>query len=658
VETLARDWGILTEYTDARGQPRTVAPETLRRLLEIVALGQRPPDPHWLPRSLVVRPGRPAVLPSAPGNGGVAWEISAGAQRVASGIVTAEDRRLPDRLPFGDFRLVARLQSGTGMHQESAVLLSAPEGAYSGARHAGRVWLLAVQLYAIRSPRNWGHGDFTDLRRLLEAAARLGAAGVGLNPLHALFMDDPELASPYSPNSRLFLNPLYIDLDQVPEFPGLPDAAQEIERLRRTRFVEYREVAAVKRAGLEAAFEVFRRSATVERISDFQAFRREAGDALARFASFETLARRFGPQWREWPERWRNAESGALREFRASTAEEHEFWEFVQWIADRQLSACRERARELGLPIGLYIDIAVGVHPNGADSWTDQSVMLEGATLGAPPDPLNTSGQDWGLSTFNPVALEQQCFAPFRRMLAASMRFGGAVRLDHVLGLNRLFLIPRGTEARDGAYIRFPLDSMLAVVAQESTSHECIVIGEDLGTVPDELRRALVDWGVWSYRVMLFERDHGGAFKPPDQYPENALVTFGTHDLPTFAGWAFGYDLRKKRSLGLDPGETDHERKTGQGALFRALTPWRGAAPGRRPPYLAVVSYLAATPTRLLAISLEDALGLLNEPNLPGTFREHPNWRRRVPVSLEDLGSRLQPLAEVLDRAGRSRQVK
>jgi 4-alpha-glucanotransferase len=532
----------------------------------------------------------------------------------------------------------------------------APERAYSPGwfTEGRRVWALGVQLYSVRSRRNWGCGDFTDLIALSELAASLGAAGVGLNPLHALFIDEPEQASPYSPNSRLFLNPLYIDVEAVPEFPGVRAAGREsdIARLRRTSMVDYSGVAAAKLAALRLAFANFRRNGSRERVDDFRTFRREQGRPLELFASFETLRASFGRVWPDWPAEWRHPNAGALRQMRRARREEFEFHEFTQWLADRQLRACRDKARALGLPLGLYLDVAVGVDPHGADAWSDQSAILTGATIGAPPDRLNTAGQRWALAAYNPRLLERQAFAPLRRTLAAAMRYAGAVRLDHVLGLNRLYVIPDG--ARSGTYVRYPLDAMLAVVAQESVSHECLVIGEDLGTVPENFRATVADRGIWSYRVMLFERASDGSFAPPARYPRSALVTFSTHDLPTFAGWCAGRDLQQKRALGMDPGETDEERAAALGALRAALAQRAG---GKRHAlsFPAVANYLAAAPSGILMISLEDALGVLEQPNLPGTTGEHPNWRRRLPATLEDLASdeRLLALANVLRTAGR-----
>jgi 4-alpha-glucanotransferase len=373
---------------------------------------------------------------------------------------------------------------------------------------------------------------------------------------------------------------------------------------------------------------------------------------LARFACFEFLRRRFGKPWREWPEPWGNPAEETLEALTRSDHEAIGFFEFVQWVADQQLQACRRRAHELGLPIGLYLDVAVGVQPDGFDAWSDQGSVMTGLAVGAPPDLYNTVGQNWGLAAFNPVALEARQFQPFREMLQASMRNAGAVRLDHVLGLRRLYLIPDGMWPGQGVYVRFPFEALLAVSAQESVRHRCIVIGEDLGTVPEDFRETLSDWGIWSYHVMLFERAEDGSFLPPESYRENALVTFSTHDLATFAGWQSGHDLAVKRALDMDPGETDTQRAAAHSALRSALSA-DGAADID---FAAVARYLAQTPARLLVVAIEDALGIRDQANVPATIDEHPNWRRRLPVQLEDLKlqSGLIAVADVMLAAGRS----
>ena len=529
-----------------------------------------------------------------------------------------------------------------------------PQQAYQGRENAPqRVWALAVQLYSIRSQRNWGHGDFSDLADLLDLAARVGASGIGLNPLHALVDDVPEQASPYSPNSRLFLNPLYIDVEAVPEFPGLSEAGlrEEVQRLRARDLVDYTGVAAAKFSALRLAHANFAAAGSPARRQAFDQFRSSRGASLSRFAAFEILRRRFSAPWWEWPAKWKTPDDAALDELRRTDGDGLCFVEFVQWIADEQLAACTSRARSLGLPIGLYVDIAVGVQSGGFDAWSEQDAFLHSMAVGAPPDLLNTVGQNWGLTGFNPFGLEKLSFAPYRDMLRASMRYAGAVRLDHVLGLKRLYFIPKGLPPDKGAYVRLPMEALLAVTAEESRHNECIVVGEDLGTVPPNFREQLAAWGIWSYQVLMFERGKNGAFKAPRDFSQNALVAFGTHDLPTFTGWESGHDLQVKHSLDIDPGETEQERAQARAALRAALTAQDIAGDD----FVAVAKYLAKTPARLLVISMEDVLELRDQPNLPGTVQEHPNWLQRLPVGLEELETNetFGSIAKVMRAAGR-----
>jgi 4-alpha-glucanotransferase len=516
-----------------------------------------------------------------------------------------------------------------------------------------RMWGLAVQLYALRSARNWGHGDFGDLADLIETVAPLGCAAIGLNPLHALFSDRAEDASPYSPSTRQFLNPLYIDLNAVDEFPGLAALGLEaqVSDLRAADMVQYTGVARAKIAALRACYARFR-DAPDARQRGFEGFQNEQGEDLVRFAAFEVLRQRFGGRaWWEWPEDWQRPGKPQIAELCARHADELDFQMYLQWLAEDQLRGCQQLARRRGMPVGLYIDLAVGVDPAGADAWAGQGDMLPGVSVGAPPDLLNPAGQNWGLTTFNPHALSASDFAPVRRLLRATMRHAGAIRIDHVLGLMRMFLIPRGAGAADGAYVRYPFDGLLAAVAEESAKARCIVVGEDLGTVPPGFRDALARHGIWTYLVMLFEREYGGAFRAPEHYPANALATFNTHDLPTFSGWISAQDLVLKRSIGVDPGESDEERERSRVALRAAL-----AERGLGEDFAGVAAYLARTPSRLVMVALEDILGVAEQINIPGTVDQHPNWRRRIPLPTEQMkiDGNLTRIAEVFSQAGRA----
>jgi 4-alpha-glucanotransferase len=534
-------------------------------------------------------------------------------------------------------------------------LPDAPAYAFQGSETLPhRSWGIAVQLYGVRSRRNWGHGDFTDLADLIDIAASLGAAGIGLNPLHALFDDRPDEASPYFPSSRVFLNPLYIDVEAVPEFPrsAMADFHSVIEATREREFVDYAGIASAKLHALRLAFNAFQDRATEDRRRQFNDFRRSRGELLEAFCTFEVLRRRFDRPWAEWPREFQQPDKHISAQLRSTDAGQLDYIAFVQWIADQQLSTCRDKARRVGLPIGLYLDLAVGVRADGFDAWSNKYFVLPSLEIGAPPDQLNTQGQAWGLAGTNPAALIESGCEPFREVMRASMQHAGAIRIDHVLGLKRFYLIPRGYRADQGAYVRFPFEALLAAAAQESVANRCIVIGEDLGTVPPGFQDTLARYGIWSFQVMLFQRAADGGFIASDLYRENALVTFATHDLPTWAGWLSGHDLTVKRGLNIDPGESDHDRTAAQEALGRAMA-WRGLP---TVDFLSVTRFLADTPARLLMVSLEDAMGAVEQVNLPGTVDEHPNWRRRLSVRLEDLpeASALPAVAEIMEATGRA----
>jgi len=666
--TKAKELGIQTEFMDGQGHRHVTDAAALKIIIDALPA----PVPHrFLDAAVVIRPGRPArtELKQA-ATFPLHWKIVAGSKVIAEGASGDRKRDPRDRkrdpgdrkgdpgdgvivwppdLPEGSYRL--RLTDGSAFAEEAPLIVSPPR-AFGG--DFDRCWLLAIQLYGVRSARNWGIGDFTDLEGLIELAAALGADGVGLNPLHALFDDRPADCSPYSPNSRLFLNALYIDVERLPELePGKSTGNSSIlARLRQSDIVDYVAVAELKWRALRAAFEKFRTHSPIGRQQDFAKFRAERAPLLSRFACFEVLRHKFSAPWWEWPEEWRQPDEASCARLRDGPDRvEIEFVEFVQWTADRKLRACRDRAKTLGMNVGLYLDVAVGVQSDGFDAWNEQISISRGLAVGAPPDSLNTVGQNWGLAGFNAAGLEIQSFEPYREMLRASMRYAGAIRLDHVLGLKRLYLVPHGFAADSGVYVQMPFEALLAATAQESVKHRCVVIGEDLGTVPEGFRAEMADWGIWSYQVMMFERDDHGGFRDADHYTPNALVTFNTHDLSTYAGWRSFSDLKLKRSLGIDPGESDESRWH---ALMMLSDVLRHHAIDSHDLY-AVAGFLARTKSRLLAISLEDLLGVPDQPNIPGTVDEHPNWRRRLPVALGEFASRVDVnalKAATAERAG------
>lgn len=621
----ARTLGILTQFVDGQGQTRITDEAALKIIID--ALPARTPR-HLVDGPVVIRPGESSQTELSPDAGlPVRWTINAGSRVIGEGEADGRTIHWPLAMPTGAYRL--RLTDAASASEDVPLIVA--QKAFAG--DFDRVWLVAVQLYGVRSARNWGMGDFTDLKGLIELASKLGADGIGLNPLHALFDDRPTDCSPYSPNSRLFLNALYIDVEAIPEYRAAVDR-DAVARLRQSANVDYAGVAELKWRALRSAFESFKANAGARRRQYFEQFRIERGTLLSHFACFEALRHRFTGPWWEWPAEWRQPEEKKCAELRnGPDRSEIEFVEFVQWTADRQLAECKALAGKRGMKVGLYLDVAVGVQSDGFDAWNEQEAISRHLAVGAPPDPLNTTGQNWGLAGFNAAGLEIKSFEPFREMLRASMRHAGAIRLDHVLGLKRLYLVPHGFPAKNGAYVQMPLEALFAVAALESVAHKCVVIGEDLGTVPEGFREQMIEWGIWSYLVVLFQRDDTGRFRDTDYYLRNALVTFNTHDLSTYAGWRSFGDLRTKRSLGIDPGEADQARWDALGMLDEVLR--QHGIDGND--FYSVAGFIAGTPSRLMAISMEDLLGVVDQPNIPGTVNEHPNWRQKLPVAVEEI---------------------
>lgn len=562
---------------------------------------------------------------------------------------------LPALAP-GVYRLA--LATGEGRPLDETRLVVTP-----GRCHApgGRRWGLAVQLYGLRSPRNWGIGDFTDLARLAGPAAALGADFIGVSPLHALFPTDPGACSPYSPCHRQFLNVMFVDPEAVPEYHECEEAVRRVARpgfqarlaaLRASEQVDYAGVAAAKDEVLRLAWERFRSRGRPERRRAWEAFLANSGRPLRELAEYYAIRRHFTRAgrpggWPAWPAGFEHSRTPASRSLARALAPEADYQCWLQWLAAGQLGEARAAMHGAGMSIGLYEDLAVGADPGGAETWSGPGLYARGVSIGAPPDPLASGGQDWGLPPVSPPALRARGMEPLRRLLAAIMGRADALRLDHVMALARLWWVPHGRSPEQGGYVAYPLEALAGIVTLESRRARCIVIGEDLGTVPPDLRAALAAWGLLSYRVLPFERDREGAFLPPAAYPEAALVTTGTHDMPTLAGWWRGRDIDIETTVHDRADEAPalrEERARDRGRLLTALAE-AGRVAGEGLPGApavdtlveAVQGYLAATPSVMLALRPEDWLGLDWPANVPGTVTEYPNWRRRLPEDLTTL---------------------
>jgi 4-alpha-glucanotransferase len=532
----------------------------------------------------------------------------------------------------------------------------------------GRVWGISLQLYELRSDRNWGIGDFEDLSAMVDLVGSLGADFIGLNPLHAPFLSDPDRCSPYEPSNRQQLNPLYIAVDRVPGFQASADPDHRLEELRHTELVDYVRVAQTK---LEVLRDLWTIWGTTEQDdpaylrSDFEAFIKQGGAVLHRHALFETLSAfmgkgGFGTGWQAWPKEFQKRDSKAVADFAAEHADEIRFQMWLQWLAHRQLTQAAGRARQAGLRIGLYLDLAVGEAVDGSATWSEWEVYISEATVGSPPDPFATDGQDWHLAAFHPSAIASGENSPYRRVVSAAMRYAGAIRIDHAAALRRLFLVPLDSRPDSGAYVDYPQGELLQILSQASAQHQCLVIGEDLGTLPEGLQDDLAAAQILSYRILSYERDED-SFKPADVYPTLALACISTHDHQTLAGWWRGADIKFRAEHGIvlpdvtqkHVEERKHERKDLKEALEKAVPPERlppKTANEQRLSDLVVSAhrFIARTPSLLAAVRLADLTNEKDPTNIPGTSDSYPNWKPKLSVSLEDLPAvpLLQTIAE------------
>jgi (1->4)-alpha-D-glucan 1-alpha-D-glucosylmutase len=721
LDRLCSSYGVAAEYLDIKGVRHEVSAETKRALLAAMGVAATTDAElqqswenerirhcrRWLAPVSVQRQGSAfpimVCVPDSEGRTQFQWtlELEEGTRhggRLQPAALTAVDRTelagiihrryaftlptaLATSLPLGYHRF--ELRAGDAVENLSLIIV--PERCHQpeAIRAERRVWGFAVQLYALRSQRNWGIGDFTDLGTLIDRSADFGADIVGLSPLHALFPANPLHASPYSPSSRLFLNLLFLDVEAIAEFTecaavqeSLHEASTQaqLRALRGDERVQYAQVAEFKLRLLESLYRHFRTEHQARddaRARAFKAFCGERGAALQNQARFDALQEHVRDQgclggWQAWPEEFRDPLSNAVAKFATTAAPRVQFFAWLYWLAELQLDAAGRHARERGLGIGLYQDLALSSDRGGAEVWSNQSLYALEAEIGSPPDDFNLRGQNWGLPPVSPVALRESGYACFIGLLRENMRHAGAVRLDHVMALQRQFWIPAGRTPEAGAYVFYPSEDLLGILALESRRNRCLVIGEDLGTVPEGLRERLAEAGILAYRVLYFEKDAEGAFVPPADYPRQALVTVSTHDLPTLAGFWLGEDLELRGRLGLFPTEELRQAQILQRAQDRTRLLMALEQSGLLPEETSLVSavgadlnaalvravhlFLARTPTRLLMVRPEDVLEQVPQINLPGTTEEYPNWQYKLPLALEDwpLDARVQALAEAL----------
>ncbi len=652
-------------YYDVSSAELYASAEVLTAILG--ALGD-PPREDPLPPTLVVEEGRSFPLPCP-----MTVVLESGERR--------ELAELPADLPSG----YHRLHFDTGEGPRESFLIVCP-GVMHSPDPAGRSAGIAISLYGLQSRRNWGAGDLRDLSVFAEwAAETLGASFIALNPLHAIANRQPFNTSPYLPASTYYRNFLYLDVEAVDEFqyPAVqaefhnPDVQNELDALRNSEWVEYERVGQLKLRFLRLCFDQFPASD-----ARFAAFLEREGPMLQRFALYCALDEHFRTTqpgtwlWTQWPAGFQHPESEACREFGQSHESDVYFYCWMQWLLDTQLEKVQALCLARGMDIGLYHDLALATDRFGCDLWADRDHFVQGCRVGAPPDGFSPEGQDWSFPPPNTARHLEDGYRLFTASIRNNARHGGALRMDHVMRLFRLFWIPEGYPARDGTYVHDRWRDLLGILALESHRLGVRIIGEDLGTITQEMRDALAHWGVLGYRVLYFESD-GGVFLPPDRYTPAAVATAATHDLATLAGYWEGLDIEARRAAGLLPDPADFgrqmdDRRRDRQALLDRLhelglldegTPADANQIAAFGTHLrdACWNLLAATPCQLFVVNQEEIFLERYQQNLPGSTREYPNWRRKMRVPVEELAgnpdvvSSADALRGILERHGRKR---
>ena len=619
LHALAREAGLLVDWQDADGRKQRVSNESLAAVLAALELPAGTPGQVEDSRERIRQDERQA----------------------AHRLVTADvgrPVRLPGRSPI--------TFDEPGYHEIEAdgggiTVAVAPPRAWTVADAAPgrRIWAPAVQIPSLRDGRREAFGDFGALARFARAAAAKGADAVAMSPVHALFPADSSRYSPYGPSSRLFLNVLLADSSLLGDRRG----SGTLDDL-----IDWQAAIPRKLERLHGLFEQ-RDEGTRRAVAGFA---RERGEAVVRHATFDALHAHFRERtpggWPGWPAAYQDPDGAAVAEFAAAHREAIDFHVFLQWLAARSLQAAQAAAKDAGMAVGLVADMAVGLDAGGSEAWSRPGRLLDGLSVGAPPDPLGPDGQDWGITTFSPRALRRHGFASFIETIRAALRHAGGLRIDHAMSLRRLWVIPRGARPGDGAYLSFPETDLMRLLALEAWRAKAIVIGEDLGTVPAGFRGRMAGRGLLGMRVLWFERTRSGGFTAPARWARGAAAMTSTHDLPTVAGWWRGRDIDWTWAIGrtsafaseaAERKARDEDRARLWRACRRAGTA-SGAPPAADTPGAAVdaaVAYVARTPSELAIVPVEDLLAIPEQPNLPGTIDEHPNWRRRLPGTVEEM---------------------
>lgn len=664
LDSAAQAAGISLSYINAHGKPQSIGADTKRRLLDAMHKTDAKASVAPVPNVKVFTAGKKMPL-AVEGRGEFSWLLTTEEGHQHKGHATGgKTLNLPAKLPEG-YHTLTLTQDDQRFHCRVIV---APKRCYEphALLEGKKLWGACVQLYTLRSDSNWGIGDFGDLKKMLVDVGERGGAFIGLNPIHALYPANPESASPYSPSSRRWLNVIYIDVNALDDFKNSKEAQawwklsttqQALKQARDADWVDYSTVTALKMAALRLAWKGFSQRDD-EQMAAFRQFVTLEGESLYWQAAFDALhayqvkedEMRWG--WPVWPEAYQSVDTPEVKAFCKNHADEVDFYLWLQWLAYSQFAACWQVSQGYKMPIGLYRDLAVGVAEGGAETWCDRELYCLKASVGAPPDILGPLGQNWGLPPMDPHVMAARAYEPFIDLLRANMQNCGALRIDHVMSVLRLWWIPYGETADHGAYVQYPVDDLLSILALESKRHQCMVIGEDLGTVPVEIVSKLRDSGVYSYKVLYFENDHEKTFRAPKAYPEQSMAVATTHDLPTLRGYWESGDLTLGKTLGLYPDEEVlrglyQDRELSKQGLLDALHK-QGCLPKRAGHKASLMSmtatlnrglqrYIADSNSALLGLQPEDWIDMAEPVNIPGTSYQYKNWRRKLSTTLENM---------------------
>ncbi|TAN45346.1 MAG: 4-alpha-glucanotransferase [Nitrospirae bacterium] len=731
IKELSGLCGILPEYWDMGGTRHEASVETQKAILcalginagseevlaeEIKKRRRHPWESFLAPVTVLscsARPlGVPVYLPLNPGEEegiSLSWTLTdengnkyEGALLGNAAVIT-EERILEDEKRFvrilvpcesacepGYYTLSVKAEhAAKGHNAKTAIkktcrLIVAPDECYLPPTLAeGKTWGLSVNLYSVKSARNWGVGDFGDLRDLVRLLSKEGAGFVGINPLHAIPNRCPLGVSPYSPVSRLFKNFIYIDMTALPgaekckKLKNLITSkkfSSALNRLRAQEFINYERVASLKFEALGHAFEYFYKHDYLAGTSsgrNFRDFTENLDGELDAFAAYMALAEKIGCafNWQAWPEKYKTNRSKTTEAFKAKNKKKIIFYKYIQWVIELQQAEIAKLAQASGMSVGLYHDLAIGSSGGGSDDWAHQDVIAFDVDVGAPPDGFNPKGQNWGFPPIKPESLIETGYEFLVQTLRRNMKHGGAIRIDHALGIFRLFWIPGGTEASAGAYVRYPSEDILRIIALESMRNKTIVIAEDLGTVGDDIKERLMSFKMLSYRLLYFERNYPDpSFRQPEAYPSMALCAVTTHDLPTLSGYWQGRDIMLRNKLGLyrdeDAMKADLlDREKIRKLLIEALNSkdirMEETDEMTEELCLAVYEYLSKSPSKLLSVSLDDITGARDQQNMPGVTTAYPSWMRKTLLTVDELKSVsiVRRLSHIFEKDGRSKQT-